>query len=116
MAAIRPQNDGPFVAFSKSSIEQSIPARFEQKVLEHSSRLAIKMDGHRVAYSELNFISNRIGETLLEMSNQRQEPVAILMAQSIHLIATILGILKAGKIYVPIDPTDATERISAVLI
>ena len=115
MAATRLKNDGPVVAFSKPEIEQSIPARFEQQVLDHSTCPAIEMDGHRVTYSELNAMSNRISHRLLELGDHRKEPVAILMDQSIPLIATILGILKAGKIYVPIDPTEPAERISSIL-
>lgn len=72
------QKDGPLVAFSKPEIEQSIPARFEQKVLEYSSCLAVKMDGNQVTYSELNRANKCIGDKLLQLGNHRQEPVAIL--------------------------------------
>lgn len=114
MTAKQPVN-GPFVAFGKSEIEQSIPARFEQKVLENRDRLAVKMNGDQVTYSELNRRSNCIGNRLLELSGHRQEPVALLMGQSISLIAAILGSLKAGKIYVPIDPTSSPAKIGALL-
>jgi len=96
--ATAPRNNCRFSAFSKSEIEQSIPARFEQQASENGTRLAAKMDDHQVTYAELNVISNCIGHMLLESDDRRQNPVAILMNQGISMIAAILGVLKTAKI------------------
>ncbi len=89
--------------FPKEEIEQSIPDRFEKQVRKHQARLAISTPAGSLTYEELDSCSNRIANAMLACDAHRTEPVALLFEQDSPLIAAILGVLKTGNIYVPLD-------------
>jgi len=92
-----------FTAFSAAEVEQSIPRRFERQVAKYPNHLAVKRNDQAVSYRELNRLANRIARLLLSLSATREEPVAIVADNHTKALAGILGILKAGKVYVPLD-------------
>jgi non-ribosomal peptide synthetase component F len=104
-----------FTVFHKRDIEQSIPARFEQQVHKYPDRLAVKTRLHACAYMVLNRMANRLAHMLLRQRGPGPEPIALLLEQGVSLIAAILGILKAGKVYVPLDPTYPRTRLMAMV-
>ncbi len=110
---IRP--GGQFVAFEKDAIEQSIPQRFERQVSIYPNRIAVKTRREKLSYAELNDLANRIASAILDARGGGSEPVAVLMEQSARLIAAVLGILKAGKFYVPLDPGYPRTRLAYML-
>jgi amino acid adenylation domain-containing protein len=93
----------PFTRFTRNSIEQSIASRFEQIVDCDPSRIAVKVDEEAITYGALNKMANRIAHALRSGSGASNEPVAVLVKNDPGTIAAILGIVKAGKIYVPLD-------------
>jgi amino acid adenylation domain-containing protein len=95
---------GTFVEFPKKEVEQSIPDRFKKMVHKHGERLAVRTDNHAVTYDELNCLANRVARAILTKSHDNQRPIALLLENDAPMIAAILGVLKAGKIYVPLDP------------
>jgi amino acid adenylation domain-containing protein len=101
--------------FPPEEIEQSIPARFAAQVRAFPERLAVKMGDDVLSYAELDRHANRIARALLAERVNTPEPVALVVEQSPTLIATILGVLKAGKIYVPLDPTHPLPRLEEAL-
>jgi amino acid adenylation domain-containing protein len=107
--------DNPFVEFPKAEIEQSIPDRFGQQVRRHGQRVAVDAAGLTLSYAALNEAANRLAQTLLAQLGERQEPVAFLLAHGPRPIVAILGILKAGKCYVPLDPAWPEARIARIL-
>ena len=106
---------GTFTEFKHEEIEQSIPERFEKIVRRHPARLAVKMGDHALTYDELNQAANRIARGILDCRGPKQEPVIVLFEQGVEAIAAILGVLKAGKFYVPVNPSFPNARIGAIL-
>jgi len=106
---------GRFVEFKKEEIEQSIPDRFEQMVCMHPDRLAVKTKTESLTYDELNRAANRIARAVLRKRGAGSEPVVLLFEKGAAFIAAILGVLKAGKIYVPVDPSFPRQRIVSML-
>ncbi|MFC1714608.1 amino acid adenylation domain-containing protein [Candidatus Poribacteria bacterium] len=106
---------GTFIRFEEEEIEQSIPARFEQQVLRYSDCLAVKTRKHEFTYDELNKAANRVASAILEQRGGEQEPVALLFEHGAHGIIAILGALKAGKFYVPLNNSHPYARASGVL-
>ena len=104
-----------FVAFPKEEIEQSLAARFEQQVSRYPQRLALKTPQQTLTYTALNQTANRIAHAICARRGDEVEPVAMLLSQSAPLIAAIFGVLKSGKIYVPVDPTHPPARITYML-
>ncbi|TMA92388.1 MAG: hypothetical protein E6J74_20500 [Deltaproteobacteria bacterium] len=102
-ARARVMPDNPFTKFTRNNIEQSIASRFEELVNNDPSRIAVKVDDQAVTYGTLNKMANRIAHALRSGSGASNEPVAVLVKNDLGTIAAILGIIKAGKIYVPLD-------------
>lgn len=105
----------PFEPFEPRDIEQSIPSRFAAQVARHAQRIAIATPAGRLSYQALNARANRIANMLIEHLGRSSEPVAFLAPQSAAAIATTLGILKAGKCYVPLDPGWGDAQLHQVI-
>ena len=94
-----------FVPFRQEEIEQSIPARFEQQVQRYPDRQALRSGHQTLTYEALNRTANRLAHAILAQRPGGKEPVALLLEHGIPMITGMLGTLKAGKIYVPLDPS-----------
>ncbi len=105
----------PFVEFEKESIEQSIADRFEEQVKKYPDHVAVKTRRHQWTYSELNRTANQIAQTFLQACRPGEQRIGLLFEHDAPMIAGILGVLKAGKTYVPLDPTFPAERLSYLL-
>lgn len=109
---------GDFLRFRREDVEQSIPARFEEQARKHAGRVAVRTARHELTYDALNRFANRVARAILAGRGEReepQEPVALLLDQGAPLAASILGALKAGRIFVPVDPSYPSDRIAAML-
>ena len=106
---------GLFEEFTKEEVEQSIPERFEKIVKRYPDRLAIKETGQAVTYTELNQRANRLSHAILDRCGEGNVPVAILMEHGTSILVAIVAALKAGKIYVPLDPSYPVERLQYML-
>src|SRR6266508_939256 len=104
-----------FVPFDNTAIDQSLCARFEQQVASHPNRPAVVSTNWQFSYSELNKVANGIARAVLSHLGESEEPVALLFEEGAFIIAAVLGILKAGKIYVPLDPAFPHERMAYML-
>ena len=94
---------GTFIEFKKEDIEQSIPDRFEEEVDRYPNRLAVKTGSEQLTYDELNKAANQVAQAILAQMGAENEPIALLFEHGVPAITAILGVLKAGKIYVPLE-------------
>jgi amino acid adenylation domain-containing protein len=106
---------GAFIEFTKDEVEQSIPDRFEQIAAEHAGRLAVKNSRAELTYDELNRAANRVAHALLARRGSAEEPVLLLLDNGAPMIASMIGALKAAKIYVPLDPSFPILRNREIL-
>lgn len=89
---------------------------FEKSAMLHSKNSAvICFDGSTITYNVLNKNSNRLANMLRENKTERNEFVAVIMERSPKMIETIIGILKAGAAYLPIEPYTPNARIKVML-
>ncbi|MEH2455651.1 non-ribosomal peptide synthetase [Nostoc sp.] len=110
---IHPNN--PFIKFDKKDVELSVPERFQKQVDMHPEQIAVKTGEHVFTYNALNQLANRIARAILIKRNRQVEPIAMLFESGAPIIAAILGVLKVGKFYVPLDPSLPQARISYIL-
>jgi amino acid adenylation domain-containing protein len=110
---IRPAN--AFLRFGRPEIEQPITKRFEAQVRKHPTQIAIKTANREWSYAELNAKANQIAHSILELVGDREARIALLFAHDAPMIAGMLGVLKAGKTYVPLDPSYPVERLSQLM-
>jgi amino acid adenylation domain-containing protein len=73
------------------------------------------MSGGALTYDELNRTANRLARAIIDRQGEGNEPVAILLKHGGPVIPSLLGVLKAGKIFVVIDPSFPEERIKYLL-
>ncbi len=104
-----------FVEFRAEDTGQSVPARFEQQVARYGDRPAISSATCELSYRQLDRLANRIARAILARLGDGNEPVAVLFEHDAAGIAAILGVLKAGKCYVPLDPASPAIRTAHLL-
>lgn len=110
MSGARCPSPESFVPFRRDEIDQSIPERFRTRVALAPGDVAVRTSTCELSYARLDGWSDAIASELLGRLGVRQEPVPFLLGQGPPAIATTLGILKAGKHYVPVDPSWGLER------
>ena len=95
--------------------DKTIIDLFEAQVIETPEATAIVFEDSQLTYKELNEKANRLAHYLQKKGVKKETLVPICTERSPEMIAGILGILKAGGVYVPIDPAYPIERISYML-
>jgi amino acid adenylation domain-containing protein/non-ribosomal peptide synthase protein (TIGR01720 family) len=88
---------------------------FEQQVEKTPDNIAVVFEDASLTYHELNGKANQIARYLREQSVKPDDLVAIACERSLEMVIGILGILKAGGAFVPIDPSYPRERIQFIL-
>ena len=104
--------------FNKTS--QPLPHKsvidlFGEQVNNVPDQTALVCQGEKVTYSELDKQSNQIANFLIESGITKGDIVAVSLPRVNRNIVCILGILKAGAAYLPIDPANPQERIDYIL-
>ncbi|MET9768781.1 amino acid adenylation domain-containing protein [Streptomyces sp. NPDC006415] len=80
-----------------------------------SGDIAVTAPDGSLSFTELNTRSDRIAALLVRAGAGAGDPVAVLLPRSTDSIAALLGVLKAGAVYVPVDDSLPQGRIDAVL-
>jgi len=106
---------GTFVEFPIEEVEQSIPERFEKIVRIYPDRVAVKVRDQFLTYDQLNVAANRIARAILALPGTAEQPIALLFEHDAPMITAILGVLKAGRVYVPIDLSFPKERVGYMI-
>ncbi|QKQ75845.1 non-ribosomal peptide synthetase [Nostoc sp. TCL240-02] len=89
---------------------------FEQKVEKNPHNIALVFESQQLTYQQLNEKANQLAHYLIQ--NYKIKPdtlISICVERSLEMIIGVLGILKAGAAYVPIDPNYPQERIGFML-
>ena len=88
---------------------------FEAQVERTPFATAVECEGKSLPYQELNERANQLARVLLKCGVQKEDLVALYIERSLEMVVALLGILKAGAAYVPIDPAYPADRTSYVL-
>ena len=106
---------GTAVLFPREDLERGIPARFERIAAAGPDRLAVTAGDRTLTYGELNAAGNRVARAILTRRGAESEPVAVLADHDAAAIAAILGVLKAGKVYLVLDVRHPAARLRTLL-
>jgi amino acid adenylation domain-containing protein len=90
---------------------ESVQDMFSRTAAEFAPRVAIERGGRRVTYAELEAQSNRLANFLLDSGAGKGATVGLLTSDPVLVITGILGVLKAGAVFVPLDPTFPEGRL-----
>jgi amino acid adenylation domain-containing protein len=88
---------------------------FEEQVVRTPAADAVVYGGRRLTYAELNARSNQLAHHLRELGIGPDQLVGVCVERSPELVIGLLGVLKAGAAYLPLDPSYPPERLSFML-
>ncbi|MGL5874898.1 MAG: non-ribosomal peptide synthetase [Xenococcaceae cyanobacterium] len=88
---------------------------FEIQAKKNEHAIAIVFEENKLTYLQLNERANQLAHHLQKLGVKPDTLVGICMERSLEVIVAILGILKAGAAYVPIDPKYPEERLAYML-
>jgi amino acid adenylation domain-containing protein len=94
--------------YSRNALMQEL---FEAQAGRTPGRVAVKVGETALTYAELDARANRMAQTLRARGVGRGQRVGLCVERGADMLAAVLGILKAGAAYVPLDPSFPVERL-----
>jgi len=88
---------------------------FENRARQTPDAIALVFDKQQMTYKELNARTNQLAAQLLRLGVEEESLVAICVERSMEIPIGLLGILKAGAAYVPLDPKYPQDRLTYIL-
>jgi amino acid adenylation domain-containing protein len=88
---------------------------FEARAGERKDAVAVNLADKTLTFRELDARSNQLAARLRSLGVRTEVPVALYMDRSLEMVTAILGVLKAGGCYVPIDLAYPKERVAFML-
>ncbi|MBO4206241.1 non-ribosomal peptide synthetase [Micromonospora echinofusca] len=89
--------------------------RFAEQVRRHPDRIAVADEDERLDYATLDRRANRVAHALIARGVRPDQLVGLHAGRSVRLVVAILGILKAGAGYLPLDPTLPPDRLAGMI-
>ncbi|MBR3948451.1 MAG: amino acid adenylation domain-containing protein, partial [Clostridia bacterium] len=88
---------------------------FEEQAEKNSDSIAVTATDKTLTYRELNEEANRIAHSLMEKGIGKGDIVGLMLPRKSYLLSAMLGILKTGAAYLPIDPDYPQDRMEYML-
>ncbi len=95
--------------------DKTLHELFNEQAIKHPDRVAVENNGNTISYENLDKLSNAVGNYLLEKGFNNDNIVGVYMYPSVETIAVILGVIKIGAAYLPLDPSYPGKRIEFML-
>jgi amino acid adenylation domain-containing protein/non-ribosomal peptide synthase protein (TIGR01720 family) len=99
----------------KLSLSQSIVSLFEQQVLQNPNSTALVFENLNLSYKQLNELSNQVANLLISKGVKPNASVPFYLNRGHQMIIAMLGIMKSGAAYLPLDSEFEDNRIDYVL-
>ena len=94
---------------------KTITELFEEQASKYPDKAAVVFNGSELSYAALNERSNRLARYLLSVGIVPGSVVGLLLDRSQEMIVSMLGVLKAGAGYLPVDPALPEQRVRYML-
>ncbi|MFD9308051.1 amino acid adenylation domain-containing protein, partial [Streptomyces sp. NPDC060048] len=91
-----------------------LPALFEEQVRRTPQAIAVR-GAVDTTYAQLNERANRLARHLRALGGGREDVVAVALPRSVDALAALLGVMKAGAVYLPVDPGLPAARITQLV-
>ncbi|NEO38504.1 MAG: amino acid adenylation domain-containing protein [Moorea sp. SIOASIH] len=92
--------------------DKCIHQLFEEQVENNPNAIAVVFEQQKLTYSELNSKANELAHYLQKLGVAPETLIGICVERSVEMVVGILAILKAGGVYVPLDPNYPTSRLN----
>ncbi|MFI2710530.1 amino acid adenylation domain-containing protein [Micromonospora sp. NPDC018662] len=86
-----------------------------ESLLRHADRPAVRWRGRTVSYRELDHRSARLAHRLVRSGVRRGDHVAVHLDRSDELVVALVGIVRAGAVWVPVEPVNPPDRVRYLL-
>ncbi|WP_233899291.1 non-ribosomal peptide synthetase [Tenacibaculum piscium] len=96
-------------------IDKTVVDLFGEQVIKRLEATAVVCEGDSLTYKELDEKSNQVAHYLIDKGVSLEDIVGICMNRSLEMIISVMGIMKVGAAYVPIDPDYPQSRIDYML-
>lgn len=97
------------------SYNDSIVGLFLEQVIATPDRIAVVFGDTRLSYRQLDDLSNQLAHNLIQTGVKKEALVLISLQNPLDMVTGILGILKSGAAYVPVDSEFPADRIKFML-
>ncbi|NYI04382.1 non-ribosomal peptide synthetase [Allostreptomyces psammosilenae] len=104
-----------FGAAEREVAELGWTAAFERQAARTPDAVAVVCESERIGYAELNARANRLARLLRARGVATEDVVAVAMPRSAELVTALLGVMKAGAAYLPLDLDHPAQRIAFML-
>lgn len=88
---------------------------FATTASKYSHRVALAWGEENLTYEEIDILSNQIARFLQKQGIEPEKRVVLCLERSWELIVAMLGVVKAGGVYVPVDPVFPAQRIEFIV-
>ncbi|MBB5647627.1 non-ribosomal peptide synthetase/type I polyketide synthase [Pedobacter cryoconitis] len=95
--------------------EKTLIELFEQQVIKTPGAIALDYNNQELTYQELNEKANSLAELLRAQGIRQNDVVALYLNRSLEMFIGIIGVLKSGGCYLPLDPSYPRERLEYML-
>ncbi|HET8763579.1 MAG TPA: AMP-binding protein, partial [Rhodanobacter sp.] len=85
---------------------------FDAQCRRAPGRVAVRCAGRGLLYAELDARANAVAAALIAAGTRRGDRVGVSLPRSEHMLVAVLGVLKTGAAYVPLDPAFPLERLA----
>ncbi|MEO3810971.1 amino acid adenylation domain-containing protein [Sphaerisporangium sp. B11E5] len=102
----------PVAVPEPAGTDETIVSLFERRVRETPSAVAVSGDGGPLTYAELDARANRLAHLLVERGAGPGTMVAVALPRTVDLVVALLGAVKSGAGYLPIDPGYPADRVA----
>jgi len=96
-------------------IEKTFVALFEEQVQKYPNSVSVKFKNNEWTYFQLNNQANKVAHHLIENDLSIEDAVVVVMGRDHLWMASVIGIMKAGGVYVPVRPDWPESRINTIL-
>jgi len=95
--------------------EKLVHELFVENVNRYSTKPAIVSSAGKISYQELHNNTNKIAQLLVREPRNVNNYIGVFLDRSIYMIEALLGILKCGGVYIPLEPYLPEERLVEML-
>jgi len=100
---------------ASSGSSQHIHRQFEHWAVLTPTAIAVICGDYKITYQELNAKANALAQILYKNHVKPGEVIGLIVDRSVDMVVAVIGILKAGAAFLPIDPSYPAERINDML-